>query len=527
MRGWSIAVRVVALLLGLAVLAGVALSALLYAQARGTAEQVATAESRALAIAIADDPTVRAGATGHDPASDLRGLTARLLADSGADFITIMAPDGTRWTHPAPDQVGGTYLGTREPALEGEVWSETFTGTLGPSVRTIAPVLDDDGDVRGLVAAGITVENVTLDATRDLPLVLGLGAVVLAVGALCAVALGRYLRRITLGLGPTELRQVHDLYDAALHNTDEGLVLVDARGDVQLVNDRAGELLGIGPEVGDGLPRPVDELGLPASVAHLAASGRTVVDEHHVTSDRTLVVSQRPASEGRVLLLRDSTELMHLSGQLRGTQAMATALRAQTHEHANRMHTTVSLLELGREDEARRFAADDLARSRRIAGGDVTALDEPFVSALLVSKSAEARDRGVRVDLVVAGDVGGLRLPSVDLVTVVGNLVDNAVDAAEGSAEATVEVEFSRLPTGLRIRVADTGPGLGGADGRRSAAALFALGRTGKAAGSEGRGLGLALVRHTVQRLGGTVEAYDDEGAVFVVEIPPGEEAGR
>jgi len=525
MRGWSIAVRILALLLALAVVAGVALTVLLYVQARRASEQVATAQSRALAIAVADDPTVRAAAIGPDPVGDLRALAARLLADSDADFITIMAPDGTRWTHPDPGEVGGTYLGTRTPALEGEVWSETFTGTLGPSVRTIAPVLDDDGEVRGLVAAGITVENVSVAAARDLPIVLGVGAVVLVAGALCAAALTRYLRRITLGLGPAELRQVHDLYDAALHNTDEGLVLLDAHGVVHLVNDRAAELLALDEHVRAGLPRPVAELGLPASVERLAASGETVVDEHHVTADRTLVVSQRPASEGRVLLLRDSTELMHLSGRLRSTQAMATALRAQTHEHANRLHTVVSLLELGREDEARRFAATDLARSARIAGGDVTAIDEPFLSALLVSKSAEARDRGVRVDVVVVGQIAGLRLPSLDLVTVVGNLVDNAVDAAEGSAEATVEVELSRIPSGLRIRVADTGAGLGGPDGARSPAALFALGRTGKASGPEGRGLGLALVRHTVQRLGGTVEAYDDEGAVFVVELPPGQDA--
>ncbi|CAM3435440.1 sensor histidine kinase [Isoptericola cucumis] len=527
MRSWSIAVRVLALLLALAVLAGLALSALLYVQAQRAAEQTATAESRALVVAIADDPTVRAAAVGADPVGDLRGLTNELLADSGADFITIMAPDGTRWTHPDPDEVGGTYLGTRAPALAGRVYSETFTGTLGPSVRTIAPVHDGSGRVRGLVAAGITVENVSLDATRDLPLVLGLGAGVLLVGAGCAVALGRYLRRITLGLGPTELRQVHDLYDAALHNADEGLVLVDARGNVQLVNDRAGELLGLAADVGQALPQPVATLGMPESVEQVVTSGRTVDAEHHVTPDRTLVVSQRPASTGRVLLVRDSTELMHLSGQLRSTQAMATALRAQTHEHANRLHTVVSLLELGRADEARRFAAGDLARTRRLAGGAVTAVDEPFVSALLVSKSAEARDRGVRVEVVVAGQVAGLHLPSADLVTVVGNLVDNAVDAAEGSEEATVEVELSRIPSGLRIRVADTGPGLGGPDGVRSPVALFALGRTGKAAGPEGRGLGLALVRHTVQRLGGTVEAYDDDGAVFVVELPPGEDAGR
>ncbi|WP_162616484.1 sensor histidine kinase [Xylanimonas allomyrinae] len=522
--GWarsSIAMRVLALMLTIAALVAAGSSALLTVQARRAAQQAASAASRALAVAVADSPAVREAAVGPDPAGDLRDLSTQLLADTDADFITIMAPDGTRWTHPNPAQVGRQYLGTRGPALRGETYTETFTGTLGPSVRTIAPIRSpDDGTITGLVAAGITVEHVTVVAARDLPFVVTLGAAVLALGAGAAGLVARYLRRVTLGLGPVELRQVHDLYDAALHAADEGLLLVDARGDAQLVNDRAADLLDLRSSVQARLPLPVTDLGLPDSIEALVRSGRAVDAEHHVTRTRTLVVAQRPASSGTVLVLRDHTELANLSGQLRSTRTMATALRAQTHEHANRLHTVVSLLELGREDEARTFAASDLARSQRIVDDAVTVLDEPYLSALLVGKSAEARERGVRLDVVAVGQAAGLRLPAADLVTIVGNLVDNAVDAAEGTDEHVVEVELSRIPGALRVRVADSGPGLRGADGERRPDELFALGRTGKPGGPEGRGLGLAIVRHTVQRLGGTLDAYDDDGAVFVVELP-------
>lgn len=531
MKSRSIALRVLLVLVAVTAVATAAVSALLYVQASRAAHEEAALRSRTLTTAIADDPFALEAVTSPDPAAALAGYADRLLEDTGTSFITIMAPDGTRYTHPDPAQVGRRYLGSRAEALAGRLHTETFTGTLGPSVRTIAPVRDEAGDVVALVATGITVERVSLDVAQELPLVVTLGAAVLVAGGLVSWLVGRYLGRTTFGLGPEELAQVHSLYDATLHTAQEGLVLVDPGGQVRLFNDRAAELLDLPAALSaDDLPRPVTELGLPGSVVELVRSRRPVTDEVHVTGSRTLVVSQRPAVAGRtsrrllrrdagdtgsVLVLRDRTEVARLSGQLETTRTLATALRAQTHEHANRLHTVVSLLELGRTREALELAATDLARSRRLSEEVVSGVDEPYLSALLVSKAAAAGERGVSLDVVVAGRLGGMALPSEDLVTIVGNLVDNAVDAAAGSAEATVEVELSEMPDGLRIRVADTGPGLGGA-----AEELFALGRTGKAAGPEGRGLGLALVRQTVQRLGGTVHAYDDGGAVFVVELP-------
>lgn len=56
------------------------------------------------------------------------------------DFITIMNPDGVRYTHPDPAKIGGKFLGNTAEALAGRLFTETWTGTLGPSVRAVAPV---------------------------------------------------------------------------------------------------------------------------------------------------------------------------------------------------------------------------------------------------------------------------------------------------------------------------------------------------------------------------------------------------
>ncbi|MBO0518340.1 sensor histidine kinase, partial [Streptomyces beijiangensis] len=75
-----------------------------------------------------------------------------------------------------------------------------------------------------------------------------------------------------------------------------------------------------------------------------------------------------------------------------------------------------------------------------------------------------------------------------DLVTLLGNLIDNALDSAQGSEGARVTVSVRTADGELLLRVADTGPGVPDGD----AADVFRLGWSTK---SEGRGLGLALVR--------------------------------
>ena len=202
------------------------------------------------------------------------------------------------------------------------------------------------------------------------------------------------------------------------------------------------------------------------------------------------------------------------------------ALRAQTHEHANRMHTVVSLLELGRTREALDFASADMARTRSLSEDLLAGLDDPFLAALLVGKTAAAHERGVELAVVVDPDAPRIPVSPADLVTLVGNLVDNAVEAAAANAarvRPVVEVEIAGAPDdadpareAVVITVADTGMGVPDELARE----VFELGVTTKPAGPEGRGVGLHLVREVVERLDARIELGNDAGAVFTVTIP-------
>jgi sensor histidine kinase regulating citrate/malate metabolism len=495
-----------------------------YVNAQRTAQQDAEMHARAIVAALVNSPLVIDAVTGPAPTEVLQPYVEAVRRDTGTSFITVFAPDRTRYTHPDPAQIGRSFIGTIEPALAGRTFTETYEGTLGPSVRATGPIIGRDGTVVGLVSAGITLEVIGADLARSLVGILGTGLVILAAGTAGSWLISRRLRRQTRGLGAPVLARMLDYYEAVLHAVREGLLLVDGDGRVQLVNDEARRLLSLDD---DPTGARVSELGVSADLAETLRRQEQTVDEVHVSGGRVLVVNQAPAhtsgsSAGTVVTLRDHTELQALTGELDSVRAFAESLRAQAHEAGNRLHTTVSLIELGREQDAVDFATAELASAQRLTDRVIDAVEDPVLAALLLGKSATAHERGVRLEIDPGTAVAATGIPSGELVTIVGNLLDNAIDAAL-AGEPPREVQFAAWVDRdrLEIRVEDSGPGVTDQQVRR----VFERGWTTKVADDPlstgvGRGLGLALVDQAVRRNGGSIAVRPGPGAQFSVSLP-------
>jgi sensor histidine kinase regulating citrate/malate metabolism len=536
---WSIARRLfVANLLIVVVFIAVVGSAT-YVDARDRTYDEAGHRMAGIAASVAANPLVLEAAAAPDPTALLQPYTRDVMAAADVDFITIMAPDRTRWTHPRDEEIGRPYIGSIDAALNGETLTEVTAGTLGPSVRTIVPVKDAGGAVRALVAAGVTVGTVDVAFAARLPALLAIGLALLVGGSVASWLLGRYLRRVTRGWGPEQLAQLFAYYESVLHSVREGLILIDTKGSVVMYNDQAAELLGLDETATKDPTRPpsLADLPLDEELRGLFESGRTAKDEIVLAGSRVLVVNQGPAkgpetagSRGRtpvygtVATLRDRTEIEALGNELATMRTLSDALRAQTHEHANRLHTMVSLLELGRTQEALDFATKDLELSQQLTDDMVSSVDEPVLGALVMGKVAEAHERGVQLDVATLGSGTAAGIAVQDLVTILGNLLDNAIDAAaEGPAPRRVELTVESDEEGLDISVHDSGAPL-----EPSAAEnIFRHGYSTKPAGPGGRGIGLALVRQAVQRLGGTLTINGRRGAKFEAFLPAAVAPGK
>jgi len=505
--------QLVVVLVAVAVAGGFAIRA---AQQRATEQQRERVRSMAQALSLSGE--VRAAMRRDDPSQVLQPLAERVRRTSELGFVVFMSPTGVRYSHPEPARIGGRFVGTIGPARAGRTFTETTTGTLGPSVRAVAPVRDG-GRVTGLVSVGVLQAAISDQVSRQLPGLIASLAVALVVGVLLSLLVARRVRRQTRGLDPDELATLYDHHDAVLHAIREGVVVVGRDDRLLLINGEARRLLELGEDaVGRTIDELVDDPSLLAAMRGTSAAGEGL----HVVGSRVLVTGQRPAERdgtqiATVTTLRDRTELEGLVRELATVRGLADALRAQAHESANELHTVVGLVELGRHDDAVAFATRRIGVTQDEVDFVQDRVGDPALAALLLAKAAACRERGVHLALDGRSELAADLVPSEDLVTIVGNLIDNALDALADGVGGRIDVRLLAEHGRVRLRLRDDGPGIA----PDALEHIFDAGWSTKSGSQNGRrGLGLALVKTAATRLGGTVDAASDGGAVFSVELP-------
>ncbi|MFI0939930.1 SpoIIE family protein phosphatase [Streptomyces sp. NPDC021020] len=303
-------------LLVVAVLAVLVAAAFLYT-AHERAKREAYDRSLAVSETFANAPGTRAAMRSRDPSALLQPSAEAARKQAHVTYIVAFDPHGIRWSHPDPSLIGGHVSGRFAPALSGKPFQETFDSTrFGEAVDTTVAVFDERHRVVGLVSVGIRLHNVNEMAVRQLPFLLGLVALALALAAGGTALVSRRLLAQTHGLGPLGMTRMYEHHDAVLHAVREGVVIVGEGGRLLLVNDEARRLLGLADE--DVANRLVHEVGMAPRIAELLGSGRPANDEVQLVGDRLVSVSQRPVTDaggraGSVATLRDTTELRDLS----------------------------------------------------------------------------------------------------------------------------------------------------------------------------------------------------------------------
>jgi len=523
---WSLSAQIFVLMALMLVVVVVPVWLLSVRAAEEAARAEAIAHVTSTATTLAESPWVIQAVQSEDPAEALGEPIERIRAANDLSFVVVMDVDGTRWTHPNPEQVGRQYVGSIAAAQAGGEVGEETQGTMGPSFRVVHPVRSD-GRVIAMVAAGIPTESVRQAGMERSVQVVAITVASLALGTVGSWVVARRLRRQTLGLGSIGLGRLYSYHEALLHSVRAGLVLVGHDGAVVLCNDEARELLDASGAV---LGTPVAQLGIGQGLSDLMASGRVCAGETHFTAGgRALIVTQtRAVLDGRdlgwVTTLQDRTDLVRLTGELDSLRSFSEMLRSRAHEADNRLHTVILLVELGRGEEAVEFATAAIERSQALIDRVTEAVRDAPVAALLLGKSAQAEERGVELRLADGIDIPETGLASTDLVLVLGNLVDNALDAAASTERGWVEVggrlERSGQEETVVMEVTDSGPGIPG----DLIGDAFRRGWTTKSVTDpdlrpQGHGIGLSLVAGTVRRLHGTIEVTTSPSR-FAVRLP-------
>ncbi len=490
-------------------------------------------EQRALAVAqaLASQPGLQQAVSAGDPGGVgphgvVQGMAMAAMHSTTAAFVVVTNAQCIRLSHRTLSLIGTpvgypdrepTYT---EPCRTGNTWMGIQHGTLGVEATGKAPMFSH-GQLIGQVSVGFLTTTVAGQAAKSLPELAIYFLGVLALGVLAALGLSRRLKRQTFGLELREIAALLQEREAMLHGIREGVLGYDKNERVVLANDFARQLLGLPPDFVGRPLRQVLPLGRLADVVTGEVEGSDLLVLH---GDRVLVANRMPIRhEGRrhlgwVVTFQDRTESEALKRQLEDAIGLTETLRAQSHEFANRLHTLVGLVELGCYSEAIQFVTDVSATRADLTERLQAAIPDAKLVALILAKVSLADERDVRLRIMDDSHVGAPIRDVSEVLTVVGNLIDNAIDAAaQADRPRWVELTIVAAEHNLLVRVRDSGHGVPH-DMRE---AIFMDGVTTKSSTTGARrGLGLALVRQVVEGRGGMVSVGHDGGAVFTAVLP-------
>ncbi|MFC4454994.1 sensor histidine kinase [Deinococcus sonorensis] len=464
---------------------------------------------------VASMTEVVQAATRGQPDPAFNRTINRLRQNVGADYIVVGNVQGVRLAHPNAQAIGRPMEGGDNAGpLAGREIVSTARGSLGLAVRGKVPVRAANGRVVGVVSTGYLMPRIDRLAAQVARAVLPWFLLALLLGTVGAVVIARRLKREILNLEPEQIAALVQQHEGVLSALREAVIAVDRRGQLTLGNPRALAALDLS-ESQVPMPLAISWPELHAALGALPPGSAPVRDlDVRLRGAPVLVNVERLAGGGLVASFRDRAELMRLAEELTHVRGFVDVLRAQTHEHQNRLHTLSGLLQLGRPQDALQLIRQEVQRDADLRGllRDVAV---PRLAALLIGKRERAAELGLGFHLEPGANLGAhWDSSSETLVTGAGNLIENAFEALRGQGQGTVTVSIGEDPEGVQLEVMDDGPGVPPELTQR-------ILERGFSTRGEGRGYGLALVLARVQASGGQLRHFRrGQQTVFQLSLP-------
>lgn len=424
------------------------------------------------------------------------------------DVISVVGSDYVRLYHSNHELINSTYDGTI-PRFDDDSEGYYATNDSGPSGtqrRAYAAIYDEEGNYIGFVMAIMLMQNIYKETWQTALIFILITIVAILMELLISTELSSTIKKSLMGYEPDVFSAMYRIRDNILESLDEGIIAIDNEGRVQFVNGAADMILN---QIENGL-------------------GYRIVGEKFDNiqlGSETLLVERMPIKEnevtiGEVAILHDRAEYTKLMEDLTGTRYLVDSMRANNHDFTNKLHVIMGLIQMEMYEEAVSYIENITIVQRATISKIMNAVQEPSVAALLIGKTARASELNIKFVLREGCHYSNvdMQLPSALLVTVIGNLIENAFEAMNEKSGYEVQKEllfgiYSR-PGAVLITSDDTGIGIS----EKNLERIFENGFSTKGAG---RGTGLYQVKEMVERYGGeiTVESQEGIGSSFSISF--------
>ena len=391
--------------------------------------------------------------------------------------------------------------------------------------RAFGYVKDADDKIVGYVVTGYSDDVLKNSAIDSIIFLLIMTAFGLSVGILGAIYLARHVKKILFGLEPEAIAAMLQERNIILDSVLEGVITIDDKGMITLVNIEAENLLKDASIVDTDVlvGKHIKDVLKNIQFDSILNEGRIITNAGVKLGDTLFIITSVPLMLndkiiGAVFTFRKKSVVEELANQLTGFKNYSTALRAQTHEFMNKMHVIMGLIEMKAYDELKTFTKEVAYNRQSEVSYIVTRMKDITLAGFILGKISRSRELDIDFSLSDESELRNeLEVPSVhDLVLIVGNIVENAFDAlANFDGERIVSLSILDFDKEIVITVEDSGPGMD----EEVLKNIFTRGYSSK---GKGHGYGLYLVKQSIDNLEGSidVESVEGEGTTFTVRLP-------
>ncbi|EOT8831824.1 sensor histidine kinase [Escherichia fergusonii] len=483
-----------------------------------------TDKALAVARSLAHSPEIRNGLQKSPTESGIQTFAEAVRKRNDLLFIVVTDMQGLRHSHPEAQRIGQPFKGDDILlALKGQENVDVNRGFLAQALRVFTPVYDENHRQIGVVAIGMELSRVAEQINNSRWSIIWSILFGMLVGLIGSLVLVKVLKRILFGLEPYEISALFEQRQAMLQSMKEGVIAVNHKGEVTLINDAAQQLLNYHTSQDDAhLSTLSHAWAQVVDLSDVLRDGISRRDEEKTVKDRLLLINTVPIRIdgeiiGAISTFRDKTEVRQLMQRLDGLVNYADALRERSHEFMNKLHVILGLLHLKCYQQLEEYILKTANNYQEEIGSLLGKIKPPEIAGFLISKISRTTDAGH--SLIISNesqvpDTASEEQKAV-LITVLGNLIENALEASGSQKGGEISVALHYRHGWLHCEVSDDGPGIT-AD---RLSHIFEKGISTK--GSE-RGVGLALVKQQVEGLGGNITVESEPGVFtqFFVQIP-------
>ena len=484
-------------------------------------------QALSVAESVALNPDIAAAFKEEDPASIIQPLVSPIQQSIDAEFIVVGNTDEIRYSHPLPEQIGKKMVGedNERALLYGDSYVSEAKGSLGSSLRAKVPIYSS-GEIIGVVSVGFLANDIQTIISNYIQeiwlMLLVIGSIAIAV----AIGIATYIKRTLHGLEPEEISHILFQKETILQSIHEGIIAVNDKGQITLLNQMAQQLL-FGKDIPaeELIGAPVSQLLPDSDLIEILESRQSRYDKERIYGKHAVYVNSGPiyyegTLVGAVSTFRNKTEIDKLTQELTQVKQYAHALRAQTHEFSNKLYTISGLIYLNKQDEVLDFIKMEQNVQKDWIRQLIQKVSDPLISGILLGKIHQASEQHVQmtVDPESCLNTALSERQRQALLSAIGNLTDNALEAVKMKAQGNqrISLYFTDVGDDILFEIDDSGPGISEENGCR----MFETGFSSKK--GEDRGYGLSTASRLVVNAGGELHVEESElgGACFVVSLP-------